>query len=89
MVDKMKRGRPPMRHDIHKEVIRILSDGDTPKTTSVLTKELSQVLNKRLSWNTVDKYVQELVQVGRVQPIELPHSKDDQKSGLTVYTLKK
>jgi len=46
-------------------------------------------LNRRLSWNTVQKYLQELVDLGKVEVISTPHSKKDGKEGLTVYMLKK
>jgi hypothetical protein len=46
-------------------------------------------LNKQVSWNTVQKYLHELIEANQVQAITLPHSKEDGKEGLTVYTLKK
>ena len=85
----MKRGRPNIRHDVQKEIISLLSKVTTPITISVISKTISQLINREISWNTVQKYVQELVEIGRIQAIQLPHSKLENKPGLIVYTLKK
>ncbi|MEM5790570.1 MAG: hypothetical protein QXP77_00755 [Candidatus Aenigmatarchaeota archaeon] len=45
-------------------------------------------MGKSLSWNTVQKYLQELVELGRVEAIPTPHSKREGE-GLTVYILKR
>jgi hypothetical protein len=58
-------------------------------TISVLAKQASQILNRRISWNTAQKYIQELVEMNKIQPMALPHSKIDGKTGLTVYTIKR
>ncbi|MBU5536947.1 MAG: hypothetical protein QW818_02855 [Candidatus Aenigmatarchaeota archaeon] len=85
----MKRGRPNLRRIVQKEIIVILEKLSTPTTIAVISKEISKTLNRRISWNTVQKYIQELVESGKVQAIQLPHSKIENKSGLVVYTLKK
>jgi hypothetical protein len=58
-------------------------------TISALAKIISGKLNTRISWNTIQKYLDELVQMNKIQPMPLPHSKIDGKTGLTVYQLKK
>ena len=85
----MKRGRHNIRRLIQEEIIKVVSSFNTPVTTSVMRKEISKTLNKNISWNTIQKYLTELVETGRIQPIQLPHSKLENKSGLIVYTLKK
>ncbi len=85
----MKRGRPNVRHIIQSKLIDILTTSQTPMTTSALTRFVSNQANKQVSWNTVEKYLRELIEANRVQAIVLPHSKVDDKNGLTVYTLKK
>lgn len=85
----MKRGRPNMRHNIQKEIFFSLSKINIPITISVLSKEISKSLNRKVSWNTTQKYVQEFVESGKVQAIQLPHSKEANKSGLILYALKK
>ncbi len=85
----MKRGRPNIRYSIQQEIIFLLSKMNTPITISVLLKEISKSVNHKTSWNTIQKYVQELVESGKVQAIQLPHSKEANKSGLVVYALKK
>jgi hypothetical protein len=54
-----------------------------------LAKVISGKLNKTVSWNTIQKYLDELVKIDKVQPIPLPHSKIEGKNGLIVYQLKK
>ena len=85
----MKRGRHNVRRSIQEEIIKVVSSFNTPITTSVMRKEISKILNRNISWNTIQKYLTELVEAGRIQPIQLPHSKLENKSGLIVYTLKK
>lgn len=67
----------------------ILGTVNSPLTVSALTRMASEKLQEHISWNTVEKYIRELVDTNRVQPISLPHSKQSDKQGLTVYTLKK
>ncbi len=85
----MKRGRPNIRRDVQREIISFLSGRGTPVTISVVSKELSKTINREVSWNTVQKYMQELVESGQLQAIQLPHSKQENRDGLVVYTLKK
>lgn len=85
----MKRGRRSSRRLVQDQIFNIISNVNSPVTTAFLTKEISKSLNKKISWNTVQKYINELVEIGKIQPIPLPHSKEENKVGLTVYTLKK
>jgi hypothetical protein len=85
----MKRGRPAIRNLMHDTILNVLSENQVPLTVSNLAKFASEKTGRVLSWNTAQKYVQELVEVNKVQPITLPHSKEAGKEGLTVYTLKK
>lgn len=85
----MKRGRPSKRTDIRKAILTALENSPVPLTTSVLARMLSEEAGSRISWNTVQKYLRELVEANRVHPISLPHSKKSGETGLTVYTLKK
>jgi predicted transcriptional regulator len=45
--------------------------------------------NKNLSWNTVQKYLDELVKNNQVSAVPLPHSREKGKAGVTVYILKR
>ena len=85
----MRRGRPNIRQDVQKEIISLLSQFNTPVTISVVSREISKIINREISWNTVQKYIQELVESGKIQAIQLQHSKQENKTGLVVYTLKK
>lgn len=85
----MKRGRPSVRSVIQTNLLTILSSSQTPLTISSLTRFVSKEVNRNVSWNTIQKYLEELIQIEKVQAIELPHSKIENKNGLTVYVLKK
>jgi len=85
----MKRGRPNLRSDVQKTIIDVLSFSPIPLNTSSIAEIISKNLGKKISWNTVSKYLDELVQLGKIQPISTPHSKKEGKEGLTLYTLKK
>ena len=85
----MKRGRANMRHSVQAEIISLLTSLEVPVTISLVSKELSKTINREISWNTVQKYMRELVESGKLQAIQLPHSKQENKDGLVVYTLKK
>ena len=85
----MKRGRPSKRIEISNSILNVFTTSQTPLTIASLAKKVSEGKDKPVSWNTIQKYLDSLVQQERVQAIVLPHSKDETKKGLTVYTLKK
>ncbi len=84
----MKRGRPRLRNVIKPLILEILTD-NTARSINSIKKEISKKLHKRVSWNTIQKYLQELIEGGKVEAISTPHSKKEGKEGLTVYMLKK
>jgi len=85
----MKRGRPSIRVEVEEVLLNILKDSQTPMTVSLLARLASQKINRTLSWNTIQKYLSELVATDKIQAIALPHSKEEGKKGLTVYILKR
>jgi len=85
----MKRGRPSARNIVQTNILDILSSTQIPLTISSLAKMVSPKVGRTVSWNTIHKYLDELVQLGKVQPMPLPHSKIEGKDGLTVYVIKK
>jgi hypothetical protein len=85
----MKRGRPNTRVVVQDSIIEVLNSFSTPMTISALSKVISDKFSKQVSWNTVQKYMNELVEMDKVLPMDLPHSKLEGKVGLTVYQIKK
>jgi hypothetical protein len=85
----MKRGRPSARNKIKPILIEILTSDRLPKSANSLKKTIDRELKKDVSWNTIKKYLDELVQTDVVQPIRLQHSKEEKREGLTLYTLKR
>jgi hypothetical protein len=78
-----------VRNLIQTNIIEVLSSSQIPLTVSSLAKMISPRVGRTVSWNTVQKYLDELIQLGKIQPMPLPHSKIEGKTGLTVYQLKK
>lgn len=74
---------------VQNKLLTVLESSETPLTTSSLTRFVSKEVNKTVSWNTVQKYLNELIDNKVVQAISLPHSKLEDKSGLTVYVMRK
>ncbi len=85
----MKRGRPATRNEATTAILNVLEKSQVPLTTSSIRSIISKELTRKFSWNTVQKYVNELIQTNRLNATNLPHSKIPNKTGLTVYTLKK
>jgi hypothetical protein len=85
----MKRGRPSSRHEVQTLILDVLETTKTYMTVSGICDQILMTTKKRISWNTVQKYVRELVELDKVQSVTLPHSKKEGREGLTVYILKK
>jgi predicted oxidoreductase (fatty acid repression mutant protein) len=85
----MKRGRRSLREQVKSQILDILSNTRTPLTVSSIRMLILKKFDKKLSWSTVEKYLDELVRSKQVSAISLPHSKTKDKCGLTVYILKK
>ena len=85
----MKRGRPSIRIAVQEVLLNLLKESQVPMTISLLTRLASERTGRSLSWNTVQKYLSELATADKIQTISLPHSKNEGKKGLTVYTLKR
>jgi|YelNatPaOPRAMG01_1025707.scaffolds.fasta_scaffold12233_3 predicted transcriptional regulator len=85
----MKRGRRSIREEVKSQILDVLSNTELPLTTSSIKMLILRKFNKNLSWNTVQKYLDELVKNNQVSAISLPHSKEKEKTGITVYILKR
>ena len=82
----MKRGRPSLRHKIQPIILEVLQS-NIPMSVNSISKQVSIRMKRTISWNTVEKYLNELVMLDKVKSITLPKLKG--KKGLTVYTIKK
>jgi len=85
----MKRGRPSIRNKIQPLIIEVLSKSEFPLNISSIQKKISQETKTSVNWNSVKKYLDELVKLEKVKAIPLPHSKKTGETGLIVYSLKK
>jgi hypothetical protein len=86
---EIKRGRPSIRTEMHTYIMNALSEKGIPMTTSTIAKTISDKIQRTISWNTAQKYIDELITLGKIEPVILPHSKDENREGLRVYTLKR
>ncbi|MFB0544223.1 MAG: hypothetical protein ACETVN_00790 [Asgard group archaeon] len=78
-----------MRHEVQTLVVGVLGDVNTPMSINAICEKIFRQTKKKISWNTVYKYLTELVEFDKIRAISLPHSKIEGKEGLTVYILKK
>jgi len=85
----MKRGRPNLRNAAKTAILQSLEKSQVPMTTSTIRSTVAKEVNQNISWNTIQKYLNELIQTNKINAITLPHSKIPNKTGLTVYSLKK
>ncbi len=85
----MKRGRPSKRFEIQNLILEVLKELKTPVSINAIRSMISKKIGKEISWNTINKYLEELVKIDKVEAIPTPHSKEEGKKGLTVYILKK
>ena len=85
----MRRGRPSSRNALKTLIHEILEKSQVPLNTSSVKNIMLKESKQHYSWNTIQKYINELVRADKVAAIQLPHSKIQNKTGVTVYTLKK
>ncbi|MEM5821139.1 MAG: hypothetical protein QXP34_02345 [Candidatus Aenigmatarchaeota archaeon] len=83
----MKRGRPSLRFKIYSLIEEYFSLHPYPSNVRKITMFISERLNKKISWNTTKKYLEELVRLDRVKKMETPHSKKANEKGITLYYL--
>jgi predicted transcriptional regulator len=85
----MKRGRPTKKFEVQKIILEILSELNLPVNINSIQKEIYKRTKNKISWNTIQKYLKELVKLEKIEAVTLPHSKKEGKTGLTVYVLKR
>ncbi|MEM5879453.1 MAG: hypothetical protein QXU74_03105 [Candidatus Aenigmatarchaeota archaeon] len=78
-----------MKDDVKSKILDVLSNTQTPLTTSSIRMLIYKKFDRNFSWNTVQKYLDELVKDSQIIPLHLPHSRLKEKTGLTVYILKR
>jgi len=84
-----KRGRPTKRNLIQTSIVDALMTYNTPANSSAIRRDISKKLGQNVSWNTIQKYLDELIQIEKVQRVTTPHSKIEGKDGLILYQIKK
>lgn len=85
----MKRGRKSLKEEVKSKILDVLSNTQIPLTTSSIKMLIYEKCEKNFSWNTIQKYLNELVKESQVISIQLPHSRVKGKTGLTVYILRR
>jgi len=61
-------GRTPYRHFFHPLLLNVL-DPHIPLNIEAIRRAVSIKLGKDVSWNTVKKYLEELVKEGKVEKV--------------------
>lgn len=57
----MKRGRPAMREQFRCEILNVLGDGQYPATVTTIKRLVDSRRLRACGWDTVRKYLEELV----------------------------
>lgn len=83
----MKRGRPSKRFEVYELIEEYFKENPYPSNVNKIINYIYEKFNKKYSWNTIKKYLEELHKLDRIKKIKLPHSKIKEKNGLTVYYL--
>lgn len=62
-------GRRPYRQVFYSLLLSILKE-EIPQNIEAIRRYLSLKLGKEVSWNTVKKYIDELVDMGKIEKIQ-------------------
>lgn len=81
-------GRKPIRLPVQTAVIEILSNTDFPLSCNVLKKEIRKRSGKNIHFDTVKKYLDELVRKNMIFRKELPPAKKEHMKGTVLYSKK-
>jgi len=81
----MKRGRPSKRYEIYALIEEYFLNNPYPSNVRRISEFVSQRIGKPISWNTVKKYLEELVRIDKLKKIRTQHSKNPEKEGITLY----
>ena len=57
----MRRGRPAMGEEFRRQILSILGHGEYPVTATTIKHQLEKARGRRCGWDTVRKYLDELV----------------------------
>ncbi|MBU5682225.1 MAG: hypothetical protein QXW35_01315 [Candidatus Aenigmatarchaeota archaeon] len=83
----MKRGRPSKRFEIYRLIEEYFKENPFPSNINRILRYIYEKTERKYSWNTIKKYLEELTKLDRIKKIKLPHSKIKEKEGLTLYYL--
>jgi predicted transcriptional regulator len=79
-------GRRPVRFEIESKIMKTIDKTEVPVTCSFVKKEISN--RKKVHFDTVKKYLEELVQRNVLFKKTLPPTKKQHKRGMTLYSNK-
>ena len=79
-------GRRPIRFEIESKIMKILDKTEVPVTCSYVKKEISK--RKKVHFDTVKKYLEDLVLRNVIFKKNLPPTKKQHVKGMTLYSKK-
>jgi len=68
----MKRGRRDQSVEFKTAITKVIKSSKTPLTIEAIRSLVSQKKGRTVSWNTIYKYLEELVGEGIIKKTELP-----------------
>jgi hypothetical protein len=81
-------GRKPIKMQVQTVALDILGHAEFPVSCNVLKKEIRQRLGKNTHFDTVKKYLDDLVRKDMIFRKELPPAKKEHKKGVVLYSKK-
>jgi len=79
-------GRRPIRFEIESKIMRILNKTEVPVTCSYVKREIT--MRRKVHFDTVKKYLEELVHRDAIFKKILPPTKKQHIKGMTLYSKK-
>ena len=79
-------GRRPIKFEVESKILRILDKTEVPVTCSYVRKEITK--RKKTHFDTVKKYLEDLVQRDVIFKKVLPPTKKQHRKGMTLYSKK-
>lgn len=62
-------GRRPYRQVFYSLLLSVLSE-EIPQNIEAIRRHVSIKVGKEISWNTVKKYIDELVEMGKIEKVQ-------------------
>ena len=81
-------GRKPLKIAVETTIMDVLEQMDFPVSCNILKREVGKRMDRDIHFDTVKKYVEDLVKKNLIFKKQLPPAKKEHKKGATLYSKK-